>query len=259
MADQYLYFKLKHHGFAITLRLNDIVIDADPDGLFKTRNFINNQFAIAGENILELEIGLAGTPPQIPKELALECAVYLATDAQIKAESFSQPLALLEFPGSQPPQFPAKITAVFTLADLFGRWAWQDGEIIDQITPDVLAEITSVITNVHDVLVKKDIRQIQTLMTMKAQEMARAYSIPLTDRIADQTAFFQELFADSSFAMEDLKLPDMQVIPMAHNRIFLCKGADDLDVIESKELSAGYNFSLPIYLSKINGKWEIVR
>ena len=59
--------------------------------------------------------------------------------------------------------------------------------------------------------------------------------------------------------MEPLKTDDLELVAMGENRVFLLRHQDGAPALESKELSEGYCFTLPVYFSKINVEWKIVR
>ena len=64
MDPKYYRFTIVHHGYSLVIRLNDVIIDTDPQGVFRNRNFINNQYILDGKNTLTIEIGLAGDLPK---------------------------------------------------------------------------------------------------------------------------------------------------------------------------------------------------
>jgi hypothetical protein len=259
MPDKYYRFSVTHHGFSIELRVNDIIIDTDPAGTFRNRSFVNNQFIVDGKNTLKLSLGLTGNPPQIPQDLTLTCMVHELGADQLDGKNLPAPLVALEFPGSQPPSFPATLTAAFDVKSPFGRWVWEDAERIQETTADEVFACASVLKKVHTSLSQKDLPGLLPMLELKTAEMARAFYVPGQERAQDQEQFFKEVFNDSQFAMEQLKTDDLELVPMGENRVFLLRHQGVAPALESKELSEGYCFTLPVYLSKINGEWKIVR
>jgi hypothetical protein len=259
MTDKYYRFSITHHGFGIELRVNDVIIDTDPTGTFRNRSFVNNQFIVDGKNALKLTLGLAGNPPQMPRDLTLTCMVHELTEDQLGGQNLPAPLTSLEFPGSQPPSFPAVLTAAFDVKSPFGRWAWQNAENIQEITPDEVVACANVLKKVHAALSEKDLTTLLPMLELKTAEMARAFYVPSPERAQDQEQFFKEVFNDSQFAMEPLKTDDLELVAMGENRLFLLRHQGGTPALESKELSEGYCFTLPVYLSKIHNEWKIVR
>jgi hypothetical protein len=259
MPDKFYRFSLTHHGFSLELRVNDIIIDADPDGIFRNRSFVNNQYIIDGVNKVQLRIGLAGNPPQIPKDLTLACSVYECTADQLGGNNLPQPLVLLTFPGKDVPSFPAALNGSFESKSPFGRWAWQDAERVEAVTPDDLLSCAALVKKLHAALSQRSLPTLLPMLSIKTAEMARAFYVPPEERRQDQEQFFRQVFGDSRFAMEPLKTDDLEVVPMGENRVFLIRHLDGKPTLESKELSEGYCFTLPVITSKISGEWKVVR
>jgi hypothetical protein len=258
MQSKLYRFTIVHHGFSLVLRLNDVIIDTDPKGVFRNRKFVNNQYILNGKNTLSLEIGLAGEPPALPKDLALQCMVHELSEADLQNNSEPQPLLLLEFPGNEIPSFPAKISGEFSVVSPFGRWQWEDAEVLE-VSPEVTAELMDRVTKLHAALSSKDLATVRGMVDIKTREMAAAFYIDPAQRLTDQDTFFREIFNDSQFAMEPLAIDNLEIIPMAHNRLFLIQRKGGEPALESTELSEGYHFSLPVTAAKIAGKWRVVR
>ncbi len=259
MAQKYYRFSIVHHGFSIELRVNDVVIDSDPAGMFRNRAFINNLFIVNGKNTVTLSISLAGDPPQMPADLTLSCMVHELTEDQLDGKNLPPPLALLEFPGKEVPSFPATLTAEFDVDSPFDRWFWEDAERVDEVMPDDVVACADVAKSLHGALEQKDLQKLLPHLEIKTKEIAHAFYIDPTQRAQDQQEFFKEVFNDPQFGMEPLNTEDLEIVPMGNNRVFLLRKSDGAIALESKELSAGYCFSLPIYLSKANGEWRVIR
>ncbi len=259
MPDTYYRFSLAHHGFSIELRLNDVVIDTDPAGTFRNRSFVNNQFILDGKNTVKLTLGLAGSPPKLPQDLTLACMVHELTADQLAGPNFPEPLVLLRFPGSEVPSFPASLSGSFEIKSPFGRWAWQEGERVDNLTPADLLSCADLLGKIYGALSNGSFSALLPLLSIKTSEMARAFYVSVQDRSLDQQQFFRQIFDDSQFAMEPFKADDLEMVPMGKNRLFLVRHADGKPALESKELSEGYCFTLPIIVSKLGGEWTVVR
>jgi hypothetical protein len=259
MPDKYYRFSLTHHGFSVELRLNDVIIDTDPDGMFRNRSFVNNQYILDGKNTVKLTLGLPGAPPKLPQDLTLTCTVHELAADQLGGPNFPAPLLLLQFPGNQVPTFPASITGSFETKSPFGRWAWQDAERIDPVMPDDVLLCASLVKKTHTALTQKSLQTLLPLLSIKTAEMALAFYVPPEERRKDQEQFFQQVFGDSQFAMERFETDDLEIVPMGENRVFLVRHLGGIPALESKELSEGYCFTLPIIASKIGGEWKVVR
>jgi hypothetical protein len=178
---------------------------------------------------------------------------------QLDGKNLPAPLAALEFPGSEPPSFPAVLRAAFDVKSPFGKWIWQDGERIQEISPDDVLACGNVAKKVYAALSQKDLAALLPMLELKTAEMARAFYVPGQERRQDQEQFFKGVFGDSQFVMEPLKTEELELVPMGENRLFLLRHQGGAPALESKELSEGYCFTLPVYLSKIKGEWKIVR
>jgi len=258
MPDSYFQFRVTHQGFATRLFLNDILIDSDPDGVFKKRNLLCNQFVTDGVNRVRMEISIPN-PPDLPKEMKLTIALYQLTDQQISSNQLPEPLLQLEFPGKTSPSFPASLEGEVAIASGLGRWEWEDSDTIESIEKEDVAAISTLLKKLHIALSDKNLPAIQSLMELKTREMALAYHIPLATRVSDQEEFFKGIFNDTQFTMNPLSLDQLQIDPMAGNRFFVLERKDGKGLLESAELTEGYSFSLPVSVSRINGIWTIVR
>jgi len=259
MANSFYLFTINHEGLGIELWFNDILLDMDKEGVFKNRKFPNNLYVIDKENTLKAKITLPGQPPKMPDNLDLKICLYEIEQQMLGDETLPEPVAELLFPGTEAPSFPAEIETTFNINSPFPRWQWQDAEVVDNSDPAVIQDCFSVISDLHQALSAKDFTTVSNMLSLKTQEMANAYYIPIDERIADQENFFNEIFSDSQFEMEAFNNGNLTIIPMAQNRLFLVQQNDGNAAIESKELSEGYCFTLPIYVSKIDGVWKIVR
>ena len=255
MDPKYYRFTIVHHGYSLVIRLNDVIIDTDPQGVFRNRNFINNQYILDGKNTLTIEIGLAG---DLPKDLTLQCTVQELTETDIQNNATPKPVLVLEFPGKQAPSFPAQISGEFKVESPFGRWQWEDAETLE-MTPEAAADLTGVIEKLHQALSSKDLASMRSIVDVKTREMAKAFYVDPAERLKDQEKFFSDIFSDSQFGMEPLKTDDLDIVPMARNRLFFVRHKGGGVALESKELSEGYNFSLPVIAAKVSGKWSVVR
>jgi hypothetical protein len=258
MTPRFYRFTIIHHGYSLVLRLNDAIIDTDPRGAFKNRSSMCNQYIIDGRNTLSLDISLAGEPPAMPKDLALKYMIHELTESDLASNNTPEPLLSLEFPGKEVPSFPARIEGGFDVASPFGKWEWESADR-PEMTPENAAEITGLLEKLHQALADKNLDAVVDIVKIKTLDLARSFYIDTNERLADQKNFFTRIFSDSQFAMPQLKTDDIEIIPMADSRLFMVQHASGGAAIESAELSEGYCFSLPVIVSRISGKWQVVR
>ncbi|MDG5814619.1 hypothetical protein QA601_06000 [Chitinispirillales bacterium ANBcel5] len=256
MQDPHYFFSIEHEGLAVELWFNDILLDSDPEGKFKNRQFLNNLFILDGENTLKLKISLPGTPPRKPESFNLKAGFHIV---QEESEELPDPIAELKFPGNNVPSFPAEIQTTFTVQSPFGKWLWEDAQEIDVDDPQTTSATVSLISSLHKALISQDLDKVTDILSSKASETARAYYIPSDDRLSDQRQFFQEIFNDSQFNMEPFKPESLRFTPMANNRLLFIEQKDGSSALESTELSEGYCFCLPVCLCKIDNEYIIIR
>lgn len=259
MADKFYLFTIGHEGLATELWFNGVLLDQDPDGVFKNRKFPNNLFVIDGDNSLKLKIRLAGQPPRMPESPELKARLYEIPPEDLNATQLPEPLAELSFPGAEAPTFPAELDATFNIQSPFPRWAWQDAESLDVGDAATIRACLDPVSRLHQALGAKDLQTIMDLVSIKTEETAQAYYIPLNERLSDQQTFFEEIFADAQFAMEPYDAGNMELVPMADDKLILVRQSNGDAALESKELTEGFCFTLPIYVSKVNGEIRIVR
>ena len=259
MADRFYLFAIGHEGLATELWFNGVLLDQDPNGSFKNRKFPNNLYVVEGENTLKLKIGLAGQPPRMPETPELKARLYEIPPEELNANQLPEPLAELTFPGAEAPTFPAELETTVKIQSPFPRWSWQDAEPMDVSDGATVRECLDLVERLHKALTAKDLQTVMDLVSTKTEETAQAYYIPMNERISDQQTFFEEIFADAQFAMEPYDAQNMELVPMADDKLILVRQSNGSAALESKELIEGFCFTLPIYVSKVNGEIRIVR
>ena len=259
MANNLYLFTTEHEGLATELWFNGILLDEDPEGVFRDRKFPNNLYVIDGENTLKLKISLPGHPPRMPDSPKLSARLYEMGQESTDLTQLPEPIAELNFPGEEAPTFPAELETTVSIQSPFPRWSWQDAEPMDVSDGATVRECLDLVERLHKALTAKDLQTVMDLVSTKTEETAQAYYIPMNERISDQQTFFEEIFADAQFAMEPYDAQNMELVPMADDKLILVRQSNGSAALESKELIEGFCFTLPIYVSKVNGEIRIVR
>ncbi|KMQ49646.1 hypothetical protein CHISP_3430 [Chitinispirillum alkaliphilum] len=257
MSNPFYYFSIGHEGLAIEIWFNDVLLDTDPDGAFRDRQFLNNLYVLDGENSLKVKVGLPGQPPRKPESLDLKVGLH---EVFSEEDSLPEPIAEITFPGTDIPSFPAVLDTTVQINSPFGKWSWEQGEVIDIEDPQTIPSVMNLLGKLHQTLSSRDIDTITNIMDVKARDMASAYFMPVEERLEGQRDFYREVFDDPQFEMEPLQSFDnLRFVPMAHGRLLLIEQKNGNSALESKELSEGYCFCLPVILAKFGNELKVVR
>ncbi|MDG5814620.1 hypothetical protein QA601_06005 [Chitinispirillales bacterium ANBcel5] len=249
------FFSINHEGLAVEVWFNDVRIDSDPDGYFQNRRFANNLFVINGENRLRITIDLPKEQNK-PENLNLTAGFHVVLEDVLE---LPEPIAELNFSGEDGSSFPAEIETSFEILSPFEEWLWETAREININDPKIVEGSVSVLSSLHDAMSSRDITKVMDLLSVRTREMSHAYYSCEEEAIVDQRTLFQDLFNDPQFNLEPLEPENLRFIPMANNRMIYIEQKDGSSALETKELSEGFIFSLPIYLCKIGEEFIVVR
>jgi hypothetical protein len=176
-----------------------------------------------------------------------------------KGEEDLQEVVSMVFPKpGETPQFPAEATQAFAVDVPFGAWAWFAGDTLDENNLP-LDEIQAFAEDARTVLDKRDIEGTLALVNTKNNEMARAFHLPVEERLADSRSFFEEMFATGGWAMPRPDYTRMQVRLHAQGKLAEVVDPEGAPILQTLSLEGGFSFCLPLWLSRANNAWVLCR
>ncbi|MBN1980015.1 MAG: hypothetical protein JW795_00680 [Chitinivibrionales bacterium] len=261
MIEKYYQFTCEANGYGLKLWLNDIIIAHEGRGCVRQRKYLANQYIIDGRNSVRLQIYPVKNCHK--NQCSTVGSVKIRLD-EIPVTTFSESLnatriASVEYTEQNQVVYPIEFETDFSICSPFGRWVWQDAEQIEEFYGQNATLLHDFLHTLHAYFSAKNIDGVQHCIEIKNKEMARAFYVPFESRWADQEEYFYELFNDTQFSMEPLDTAKLAVEPMACGRLFSVTNTNGTAALESKQLSRGCCFSMPLILSKIDGALKIVR
>ena len=218
-------------------------------GGMNTRNTIVNQWMVGGRNSIEVRIERAGdiNPADVSAHLA--CRLSSSEDV-VYAFSWQ--------PGDSKSTLPYSTRAAFISDVDFIEWAWQRAELL-KLDQTVIHEINRFLQRIHNALNTADLTETMMLFRLKAEEQAIAYEMPVVERINQQRRFFEDWFRQPGWGMKPVDYERLNYRLYAGNRVVLVEYKDRSDVLESKPVGEGEMISFPLFLSRIDRQWTVVR
>lgn len=250
------YLEVTGTHLAYTVLINDIVIFSDRWQEAKSDGCPINQWLLPDQNLLQVNLGVGFGENETPSEVRAEI--------KVKEVALSEPgrpekiLAEINWSlGDESLTLPLNLQASFEL-DAFPKSRWQEGLSLSMDSLPV-QELERETKRLFALLEEKRLEDLVQVMRMKSEEMAAAYGVDLGERLEDQKEFFQSLFEDPDWGMEPLNTESLFYQVEGFGRLVKVTNRQGLPALNSKEFGDGSCFGLKIYLSKIDGRWEVVR
>lgn len=254
IKNYYLLFSQKDSCTEIWL--NNILINRNIQINIENKKLFLNPYIIDGKNTLTIKILSISSQHFTIKGTLCEYSTQTSEKSAVPSTSV---LTSLNYSFAKLPHTPFDIHREFTLKSPFGKWVWELGDDLNINGDTNLSIFYDFLTMLHQACSLKDIKQIDSLIKVKNEEYARASYLPYEYRHTHQIKFFEEIFSDSQFAMEPLKLEHTIIHSMANNRLFAINSLNGKSPIESKLLSLGHYFYFPLIVSRIQNHLVIVR
>jgi hypothetical protein len=141
-------------------------------------------------------------------------------------------------------------------------WAWEGGEVLGTLTPEHRQELTAAVASLHGALSRKDVDATWEALRLKSLELRGVMGRSPAETEAEQRQFFTDLFASTGWAFAPLH-PEMLRFFWINDRVVKAENLDGTEPLRSqpfKDLEGrGALYTIPLYLSRIDGAWQIVR
>lgn len=138
----------------------------------------------------------------------------------------------------------------------FGHWLWESAPKGKLSTKDE-KEIFALIRKTHTALVNREVEHLMQLMEIKLIEMSKALGIPKQTIENSQRTFFISLFQSPDWSMAPLDFNTLALMPQAEGRLIAIENrANNLPL---RGFANNNTVSFKLMVSRINGKWQIIR
>ncbi len=115
----------------------------------------------------------------------------------------------------------ASFSAKTTIDSPFPRWAWQDGDMIEN-TEANYESLLDTYREIHDTLKSKDLEKLKVLYRERAREIAIAYDLDGEEAGHKKLSTGEDMFNDS-FVLTDVQLEDMKLVIAANGKLALIR------------------------------------
>ena len=140
----------------------------------------------------------------------------------------------------------------------FGEWIWQNSEQLE-LNEATINEINRFLQRIYESLNSANIGETLNLFRIKAEEQAIAFGIPTDERLFQQRSFFEQWFSEIGWGMEKINFDLLSYRLCADGRVVFVSYKNSSDVLQSKPVGDGEMVSFPLFISKLEGRWIIVR
>ncbi|RHX93094.1 hypothetical protein DLM75_00120 [Leptospira stimsonii] len=151
-------------------------------------------------------------------------------------------------------KLPIEEVITFTPTEIPPSDLWKSAEVI-QLNAEDKEKIQKLITDLFDGFQKKDEKKLLQLMEFRTKEFARARYISPDEEIKDLKKGVKSILKSVGGKLDKLELNDLQYQLIADNKVVSVFTKAGNSPIESKKIG----FSIPLFLSKIQGEWVISR
>jgi hypothetical protein len=269
---QFYVFECSADGVNAEFYINDIPIIRRGEEFGKKYGGPCNQYLIDGVN----ELSAILVPGEIPSESLSSktgrTRIKLKEKASVKAELSVYPFgAVMGGPAKkvlmsvdfqlEPDQwmvFQKVISARTDLGKLFGEWEWQKAPRIE-LTPDTLKEIQKFIKDLHMSLAAGDPELFLELGEPRLKDIEKAFDlIPGEKADLIRTVTLDDAEQDW-WGVEDLNPDDYDLRLCAHDRMVEIINKKWKPILQEHPDPEGGVGTYSMTISKLNGKWKIVR
>jgi hypothetical protein len=142
---------------------------------------------------------------------------------------------------------------VFLTNALLPSVPWQGSPVA--VTPSDVTQIHQVILGVHAAFTNRNANALTNLLRLKIERGAASKGISFVQEAEPRRLFFQRLFARTPFDVAPLNAAQLtiQSYPAANLIQVLLDGRGPIVAT-----GQGFSYRLPVYLSKLDGSWQIV-
>ena len=121
------------------------------------------------------------------------------------------------------------------------------------------AEILRLVRDYHAAYVKKNREKLNDMLMFATLDAARNRYVSADEAREMLAKGLKEMLADRSFVMEPLRADLIVLKPVAGGRVIWVTDSKDEAPVRTKRMKDGGYIEFPVYVSRIDGKWVIVR
>lgn len=264
--DRLLVLRLRNHGCAAEVRINDITVLRAP-ACGAMRSLAVNEFLFEGQNHLSLEIDPA--PSALDGDMPPRVALG-PTDASVRLllprigrpgnESQARALAELDWAAAEGDVVapPIHVRRTIDLPVKFPRWRWLDMPVVDD-PASAQPVVARFIQTLALALAKGEADAMVQAARLRFEELAMAYQQPVAELVARWRARIQLLQASKALQVMVPTLADVTLRPCAGGRLLECVAPDGQPILRTEAADDGSRHAWPVRVAVIDGQCHILR
>ncbi len=248
---------LEATGLAAEVLFNGVAVHRSASADTISTGMRLNGWVQSGPNALKVRLALPSPPPgQEAQQPAFE--LKLRRTVRDTPDAADQILAEYRWTSAQPlgPE-PAQVFAAAPAIEAVQLWSWIRGYAFTALTGADLDAIADLLRRLRDALAERRIDEVLQLQRVQVTEQAVAVGASGPDMMDRFAAFLRDRMGHSDWRVAPFDAAGMRSELMADGRVIHITAADGAPPIVTT--SAGGFFAIDPYLSRINGRWTLVR
>ncbi|WAS94760.1 hypothetical protein [Nannocystis punicea] len=256
------YLNISVHGYACEILVNDAPIARTPLGDPYTATPPISEWLITGDNELAVRIDAVAPPtacrdPLSPRRLIVQrCVGELGEVVPAGEDQVLDEIDFTPHPDDAPLVLPLRLSDPFRLPS-GPTWAWQSAPRL-QLDAATIAELLMFLDVVHADLAVGDMSSLLSRQQIKFAEVAPLCDTTPEAAQAELRDQFTALAADGAWSVEPLRPDDLELRLCCHGRVVEPRTRDGRPALRGRA-AEGSEWSLPIFIARIDGMFEIVR
>jgi hypothetical protein len=244
-------------GLAAEVLFNGVAMhrSASPDTVSTGARL--NGWVQSGPNALSVRLAQPPPPPgQEPPQPAFELKLRRAVRGT--PDEADQILAQYRWTPARPlGPAPVQVFAAAPVIEAVQPWSWTRGYAFTALTPADRDAIAALLRRLRDALADRRVEEVLELQRVQVSEQAVAVGASAPDMLDRYVAFLRDRMGSADWQVAPFDAAGMRTELMADGRVVHVTAADGGPPLVSA--SSDGRFAIDPYLSRIDGRWTIVR
>jgi len=252
----YLSVKTKDVKFIMGINNAPLIRDDEGDGIITAEPV--STWLIKGENTLSINLYKLDDKsktrsPSVEVQLYLHDSAFTTpTPKKVIAEYYYPPRK-----DEKTTEFPLSKSISFNFPVNVGTQLWKEAETLSDVSENDKNEIIVLIKALETSLLNKDISSTISLQKYKIQDDALAEKKPVEQLENATRKSYEWLNEQRGLTINNITLNDTSFKICCKNKVVFVSRINGTDALQLE--SDDLYFDIPIFVSKINKKWTIVR
>lgn len=198
----------------------------------------------------------AGAADPLP-EMSATLRLVVYQKGQTPFEDEGESLMMINWRHKPWQSYPEELSTTRALGPLLGEWYWQQAARLE-LSDDLRAEALAFLEVLADVLERADMKMLQTLTALHAEELRRAYKVNVRDSFARLENYLNMRKAEEDWMIYTPREDEISWRVCAGGRLLACELEDWRPALRSS-FSEKYNvYSYPVFLGRLHPGGSLV-